>query len=144
MRGARSISMATDPEPVDRARLAELRRLDEAQPEGGVHDFFARLVGSYLELASPRLAGMRAAASEGDAGRLHQLAHQLKGASSNLGADVAAGLCETLEVLAQQGTLDQPAVLAEAETTLSTLAGELDRVVRSLEAELARKRSTDV
>ena len=76
-------------EPLDMELVGELK---DIMAEG-----FVTLVDSYQRDSVQRLAGMHDALLAGDRGQLRQLAHSLKGSSSNLGAIQVTALCIALE-----------------------------------------------
>lgn len=75
--------------PLDMELVGELK---EIMAEG-----FVTLVDSYQRDSAQRLASMQDALLAGDRGQLRQLAHSLKGSSSNLGAVQVTALCIALE-----------------------------------------------
>ncbi len=76
-------------EPLDMELVGELQDI--------MADGFVTLVDSYQRDASQRLVSMQAALDAEDRGQLRQLAHSLKGSSSNLGAVQVTALCVALE-----------------------------------------------
>lgn len=66
-------------------------------------DGFVTLVESYEQDTAKRLADMRQALAHGDLTLLAQLAHSLKGSSSNLGAIAVTEHCLVLEEAATAG-----------------------------------------
>lgn len=75
--------------PLDMELVGELKDI--------MADGFVTLVDSYRRDSALRLAGMQEALSAADRGQLRQLAHSLKGSSSNLGAVRVTTLCIALE-----------------------------------------------
>lgn len=75
--------------PLDIELVSELK---DIMAEG-----FVTLVESYQRDSAQRLASMQGALVAGDRGQLRQLAHSLKGSSSNLGAVQVTALCVALE-----------------------------------------------
>lgn len=75
--------------PLDMELVGELK---EIMAEG-----FVTLVESYQRDSAERLAAMQGALEAEDRAQLRQLAHSLKGSSSNLGAVKVAELCIALE-----------------------------------------------
>ena len=106
-------SCPTDPE----ALLARL---------GGDEDLLREVVGLFLD-ESPRLLGeAEAALAAGDAGRLEQTAHRLKGAIRNFGTSPAAEAAGRLEALGRSGNLDDaPAACRELAEALGRLRAAL-------------------
>jgi histidine phosphotransfer protein HptB len=76
-------------EPLDMELVGELQDI--------MADGFVTLVDSYQRDSAQRLISMQAALDAEDRGQLRQLAHSLKGSSSNLGAVQVTALCIVLE-----------------------------------------------
>jgi HPt (histidine-containing phosphotransfer) domain-containing protein len=103
-----------------RNRLRELGVLDDAE-------FIAQVFEDYTETCEAALAELQGAVhrSEGEACR--DLAHRIKGASVNLGAEKMGNLATALEEAGRSGNFGQaPGMLKE-------LATEFERVRRDLE-----------
>jgi HPt (histidine-containing phosphotransfer) domain-containing protein len=75
--------------PLDINRLQEISQGDT--------EFEGILLGAFQEDATQQLAAIRAAAEAGSAAQLAAAAHNLKGASSNIGAREAQHICAALE-----------------------------------------------
>lgn len=75
--------------PLDMELVGELKEI--------MADGFVTLVDSYQRDSAQRLASLQDALSAGDRGQMRQLAHSLKGSSSNLGAVQVTALCIALE-----------------------------------------------
>ncbi len=84
------------------------------------------LVGLFLEDAPRRLEELRAAVRAGDAPRAERVAHSIKGAAANLGAETARAVAEELETICREARLDG------ATDALGRLDGELGRVIAFL------------
>ncbi len=112
---------------LDRSVLDGLRELSVP----GEPDILAELVGLFLEDAPPRLEALRAALDEGDARRVKEAAHALKGSSSNMGASRMAEICARLE---EAGTLGD---LIEAPDLLKRLETEFAQARSALEGEVS-------
>lgn len=98
-------------DPIDRSRLESLQSLSDERT-----DIVAKLVGIFVEDATPRLAGLRRALVAKDAGRLREVAHSLKGSAANLGATALVKACERLEAAVSSGVgRDAPAALDRVE-----------------------------
>ena len=92
--------------PLDLDLVGELK---DIMAEG-----FVTLVDSYQRDSAQRLAGMQEALAAGDRGQLRQLAHSLKGSSSNLGAVQVTALCIALEgCVAESAPADLQALIDE-------------------------------
>ena len=70
----------------------------------------AELIDDFLAELPAQLAELRAASSEGDAERLHRIAHTLKSNAATFGAEGLASACLELEQSARAG---EPAQLRE-------------------------------
>ncbi len=93
----------------------------------------AGLLRSFRDRAHVALAAMRTAAHREDTAHLEQLAHSLKGAAQNVGADGLGAICAQVESSGRAATLtgvDQALGAAEAEL------GLLEPVLVHLLAEL--------
>jgi HPt (histidine-containing phosphotransfer) domain-containing protein len=83
---------------------------------GDESDIVQELVAMYLESTPEVLDHLRAAVAKADAEGVRRAAHELKGSSANLGAQVLAALCGTLEKHGRMATLDDaPALFAQVE-----------------------------
>jgi CheY-like chemotaxis protein len=88
---------ATDREPsIDKARLAYLRKLEA--PDGS--RLLTVLIDTFVSHGADRLTALRRAAETEDHDQLREVAHELKGASANIGARRLARLCGELEKVA--------------------------------------------
>ncbi|HUR18519.1 MAG TPA: Hpt domain-containing protein [Acidimicrobiales bacterium] len=74
----------------------------------------AELVTMFVEDVPLRLEALRTAAAEGDLKELGQVAHTLKGTSSNLGAAQLAACCSALQAGAGRGSTPEIAALLDA------------------------------
>jgi CheY-like chemotaxis protein len=111
-------------EPLDEGVLTGLRELGDA-------DLLSELSTMFLDDASSRLAALREAVEGGDAKSVEQIAHALKGSSSNMGAKRMAKICAELEYVGASGDLSY------APELLGRLEEEFSRVRPALEAETA-------
>jgi len=112
-----------------RRRLAELGEVGCSEDE----ELLAGLLRSFRDRAPTTLQALRAAVQAEDNALVEQLAHSLKGAALNVGADGLGAICELLESSGREVTLtgvERALLAAEAEL------GLLDPVVVSLVAEL--------
>jgi CheY-like chemotaxis protein/HPt (histidine-containing phosphotransfer) domain-containing protein len=92
-----------------------------------------KVICAYLADTPTRLGQMQSAAGAGDAEALRKAAHGMKSSSGNVGADRLAGLCKELEAIGRSGTVEGAPRLLEG------AAGELERVVAALRAQLAER-----
>ncbi len=113
-------------EPVlDRQILDSLR--DMAGPKAAA--MLSLIIGNYLEDAPERLQEIREAVAQGDPEGLRQAAHSMRSSSANLGALTLANLLKELENLGRAGTT------ANAQTLLTQVEKEYEKVVQALELE---------
>jgi len=93
-------------------------------------DEFHGLIRTFLDEATLRIEGLRAAREKGDARSLARLAHSLKGSSANFGAPVLGALCAEIEAaVATEARIEIPGLVDEVIT-------EFDRVRVALSREL--------
>ncbi len=131
------IPIAEHTEPVGRdGREGDLRRrLAELGEPGCSEDdeLLAGLLRSFRDRAPTTLQALRAAMQSEDTALVEQLAHSLKGAALNIGANGLGAICQQIESSGRGTTLtgvDQALLAAQAEL------GLLDPVVVSVVAEL--------
>jgi HPt (histidine-containing phosphotransfer) domain-containing protein len=110
---------------VDATTLADLRQLDVSC------GLLSTLITHYLEDVPTRLAAMQDALQQGDAGTLARVAHELNGASGNLGVRRMRHLCVELQALGKAKDLTQ------AGNLLGQLVNEFELVRQRLMAEHA-------
>lgn len=67
---------------------------------GDDHEVIREILEAYAADLTLRASDLRAAANERDRTRVSRIAHSLKGASANVGADDFASFCATIEQLA--------------------------------------------
>jgi len=124
---------AADPAPVeaapapaagiDWARLRYLQDLSRKRDPS----MFTDLVRGFIADAPMRIATMRDGLARGDAEAVFQAAHSLKGLSGNLGMTSMLGLCETLQTMSAEGSIDG------AGSSLDRLEQEFQEVRSALE-----------
>ena len=102
---------------VDDAQFDALRRLSV---ESGDPGLLRSLVDLFADQATSQLAELRETAGEGDASKLQEVAHSLKGASATMGAIGVASASAEIEAAASRGEVAG--------------LGELDRITRALES----------
>jgi len=100
--------------PVDMARLSEF--------SGDMDDGFRELVDLYLTQTTQQLEQLRVAVDNGNAERVHRLAHSCAGASSTCGM---VGIVPLLRQLEQFGAENS---LAEAPQIFLSVTAEFDRI----------------
>jgi HPt (histidine-containing phosphotransfer) domain-containing protein len=98
---------ASDARVLNPAVLDELREsLGEEAPE-----IISVAASRFATRSASRLQAAQEAAARGDAAVLAQLAHQLRGGASQLGAERMTSLAAELEQMARQGVVDGAAAL---------------------------------
>ena len=116
-------SVTTDSAPaIDTAMLAELQDL--------LGTDFAPMMQGFLADLQQGLDGLRLAKADRDNTTGYDIAHRLKGASLNLGANALAEQCHTMQTLCQSG------YIAESQATLAAIAAQAKRVQAQLLAML--------
>lgn len=118
---------AAQGEPLERSVLEKLRALERS---GGLA-FVDKAIAAFLQQTPGQLAGMRAALSAADAGKLRALAHSVKGSSDTLGAEEIARTCAELE--------SAPPITTGSADTLLTLLNRLDDEYRRVRLALERQ-----
>jgi two-component system, sensor histidine kinase and response regulator len=110
--GSRQVTQAQAAAVLDENVLAELREYQNP----GEPDFLTELIGVFDEDITNRLAQIGAGLEAGDANRVRQAAHALKGASGELGAQRMREICERLELSAAGGSITSaPGMVRELE-----------------------------
>ncbi len=112
-------------ECVDPAVLADLRQLDLSC------GLLSTLITHFVEDGPTRLAALQDALQQGDAGALARVAHELNGASGNLGVRRMRQLCVELQALGRAKDLSKAGAL------LAQLVSEFELVRQRLMAEHA-------
>ncbi|MGF1576761.1 MAG: response regulator, partial [Cyanophyceae cyanobacterium] len=97
------------------------------QISGGDHDFEQELIDTFLEDSAQQRLLIREAVQTCNFGQLAQLAHRMKGASGNLGAEDLQHCSLQLELAAKQG---DPQGSQQWLVTLETLLDSLERWVK--------------
>ena len=101
--------------------------------DAGMADIIPRLIEIFLESAPSDINKARAALHASDATDLEEAAHKLKGSSGNLGATRLRDLCQQLENLGREGSLQN------AHELFASLEEEFARVRTELLAALDRQ-----
>lgn len=113
---------ALDESALDASVLDDLRSMGrEDKP-----DLLARLGDLYLHESVSQMDELREAVSAGDGDRIDDLAHSLKSSSANIGARRLATLFRKLEYAAHDPRPEVEALLAEIETELRAVRGQLE------------------
>jgi CheY-like chemotaxis protein len=122
-----AVAAPLPPQPADadgETIIARLRELEEMGP-----GFLSPFLALFVETTTAQLAELEVAVAEGNAAATQQLAHALKGACLNVGAERMGALCAQLEQSARAGTL------TGAAETMRLIADEYERVRGVLAAE---------
>ncbi|SMF47007.1 Hpt domain-containing protein [Pseudobacteriovorax antillogorgiicola] len=86
---------------LDAAKLQSIKDLADGDDE-----FFSELTDLFFERAPLLLGEMQSSLSEADAGKFERSSHALKGTSGNLGAMKMMKICEELETMGRNNSLD--------------------------------------
>jgi HPt (histidine-containing phosphotransfer) domain-containing protein len=113
------------PTVLDPAVLADLRQMRD----GSVPGVFRDLLELFRADVPPLLAAMRAAVAEGNARKLKESAHSLKGAAANLGARPMSLVCAELEDMGRREAFEG------ADTLLAHLEQQFPQVCEALQTE---------
>jgi two-component system sensor histidine kinase/response regulator len=116
---------APGPACVDAAVLADLRQLDRSC------GLLSTLITHFLDDVPTRLATLQDALQQGDAGAVARVAHEVNGASGNLGVRRMRQLCVELQALGKAKDLTKAGAL------LAQLVSEFEVVRQRLLAEQA-------
>ena len=87
--------------PIDGNRLTHLKQLEG--PHGS--NLLPLVIDSFVDRSAELLDAARRAVDTGDASLLRNTAHELKGASANIGANQVARICDELDIAARQEDL---------------------------------------
>jgi HPt (histidine-containing phosphotransfer) domain-containing protein len=95
------------------ARVLNLAVIDELRESLGeeASEVIGAAASRFAARSAARLEAAREAAVRGDAATLAQLAHQLRGGASQLGAERMTSLAAELEHMARHGAVDGAAAL---------------------------------
>ena len=96
--------------------------------EGGEPDKLARIVGLFIDDVPLRLEELRQAVESGEAQRVEETAHMLKGGSGYMGATHMGEICAMIQKLGASGELSR------APEILDALEAEFKRIRPALEA----------
>ena len=117
---------------VDNQQVLDGKMLRQLREEIGIA--FVKMVTFFLEDAPGQLEAIIQAIAVEDAPALAELAHSLKGAGRNLGANQFAAIAKKLEELGRKGSIQG------AEELSLALSGEYERVKSALAKEIDPKR----
>jgi HPt (histidine-containing phosphotransfer) domain-containing protein len=118
--------VADERDVLDRQVLAAVLELERISHAG----LLAHMITLYLQEVPAQLAALHEAVAHGDAGRVEEVAHGLRGSSVQLGATQMASLCASLQEDAS--THD----LSRAVARVADLTREFSRVQAALGAVL--------
>jgi HPt (histidine-containing phosphotransfer) domain-containing protein len=118
---------------LDTQLLAALQELEQRSRAG----LLARLITLYLQGVPAQLAALHEAVAHGDAGRLAEVAHGLRGSSAQLGATRMTSLCTSLEEDVDTHNLSRAAA------RVADLTREFSLVQAALEAALQQTQRDD-
>jgi HPt (histidine-containing phosphotransfer) domain-containing protein len=118
--------VADERDVLDRQVLAAVLELERISHAG----LLAHMITLYLQEVPAQLAALHEAVAHGDAGRVEEVAHGLKGSSAQLGATRMASVCAALQEAA--GAHD----LSEVAAQVAELQSEFVRVRAALQAVL--------
>ena len=125
--------MADERDVLDRQVLAALQELERISHAG----LLAHLITLYLQEVPAQLVALHEAVAHGDASRVDEVAHGLRGSSAQLGATRMASLCTSLQEDA--GTQN----LSRAAARVADLTREFSLVQAALEAALQQTQRHD-
>jgi CheY-like chemotaxis protein len=114
---------------INTAALEKIRALSR---DGG-DALVQKVVNAYVGDVPQHLRTLRQAIGATDAGTVKRIAHSLKSASANVGAETLAGLCKDLEHLGRADTIEG------ADTLLADMEHEFQAVRYSLTAMLEKE-----
>ena len=97
---------------IDQVILDRIRVI-EAQGSPGL---LKTVVGYYISESPKTISSLREAVRANDLGTMQDLAHSLKSASANVGAQTVAALCKEMELAGRAGTTEgNPELLLQME-----------------------------
>lgn len=103
------------------AAIAELKDIME--------DGFGDLVEAFIMDTEDKLLALQSAIEAGDAAKVGEIGHSLKGASSNICAEALAAIYKQIEDAGREGTIDGvPEVLAKATEEYIAVKEELSAI----------------
>ena len=113
---------------IDLAETESLPPAIDLQPlvNAGMSDIIPRLIEIFLQTAPRDIEKAAVALGDSDATGLEEAAHKLKGSCGNLGATRLRDLCQQLEQLGREGSLQTaPELVAAAEEEFGRVRAEL-------------------
>jgi HPt (histidine-containing phosphotransfer) domain-containing protein len=100
--------------------------------EDGEPDKLARIVGLFIDDVPLRLQELRLAVERGEAQKVEETAHMLKGGSGYMGATRMAEICAEIQALGASSELSRvPELLDTLETEFERIRPALEAVVTS-------------
>jgi signal transduction histidine kinase/DNA-binding response OmpR family regulator/HPt (histidine-containing phosphotransfer) domain-containing protein len=114
---------------VNRAALEKIRMLSRERGDALVQ----KVIAAYVDDTPQQLSTLRRAIDGQDTGNVRRIAHTLKSASANVGADALAALCKAMEQLGRADTTEG------ADSLLTNMEQEFQAVRDSLTALLEKE-----
>jgi two-component system sensor histidine kinase/response regulator len=114
---------------VNRSALEKIRMLSRERGDALVQ----KVIAAYVDDTPQQLSTLRRAIDGMDTGNVRRIAHTLKSASANVGADALAALCKTMEHLGRADTTEG------ADSLLTNMEQEFQAVRDSLNALLEKE-----
>jgi two-component system sensor histidine kinase/response regulator len=114
---------------VNRAALEKIRMLSRERGDALVQ----KVIAAYVDNTPQQLSTLRRAIDGMDTGNVRRIAHTLKSASANVGADALAALCKAMEHLGRADTTEG------ADSLLTNMEQEFQAVRDSLTALLEKE-----
>ena len=116
-------------EVINRAALDKIRMLSRERGDALVQ----KVIAAYVDDTPQQLSTLRHAIDGFDTGNVRRIAHTLKSASANVGAEALAALCKAMEQLGRTDTTDG------ADAILTDMEHEFQAVRNSLTAMLEKE-----
>jgi HPt (histidine-containing phosphotransfer) domain-containing protein len=116
-------------EVINRAALEKIRALSRERGDALVE----KVIAAYVDDAPQQLKGLRGAIDGMNTDNVRRIAHTLKSASANVGAEALAALCKEMEHLGRAATTEG------ADEILSDMEREFQAVRHSLTAILEKE-----
>jgi len=108
----------------------DLSRLHEIT--GGDRETDVMLIDLFLCDTGDLLVKLKERAAEGDVDGMRQVAHSVKGAAANMGAEPLRALCSQMETLSNGGAVqDAPALLTRIESEFAQVSDFLRRYLET-------------
>ncbi|MCK9468545.1 MAG: EAL domain-containing protein [Porticoccaceae bacterium] len=103
------------------------------QLQGAVGEVFASVINAFIEDLPSYLASLRTAIANNDSQQVYELAHTVKGSAASVGAQVVAGLSQTLEEMGKNRDLrGAEALFSGLEMAATKVSSDLRDYLRDL------------